>query len=248
MDARRLSIKELDHYQAQGYMIYGSILTPDELGLLRAQVDNLLHHLPVGQRPENVEAPHVGRDYFRRVAAHPRFLDVVEQIVGPNVVLFGSTIIAKPGGDGKAVAWHQDTPYWPLSPMRAVTLWLAVDDSTRENGCMRVIPGSHRQGHIAHETVDPQAFVLSLGARESDVDEAAAVDLELRAGECSLHDPGILHGSKPNTSAIRRCGYVLHYTAAEASLDRSRSRWDQYPLYLLRGADPQGHNRYANAP
>ena len=248
MDARCLSAEILDRYNAQGYMIYGPILTAEELGELQARVDGLIGHLPPGQRPESVEAPHVEHAYFREVAAHPRFLDVVEQFLGPNIVLFGSTIIAKPGGDGKPVAWHQDTPYWPLQPMRAITLWLAVDDSTVENGCMRVIPGSHRRGHIAHEHVDRRTYVLSLGVREGEIDEAAAVALQLRAGECSLHDPGILHGSKPNTSPKRRCGYVLHYTAAEATLDRSRAPWDQYPLYLVRGADAAGHNRYANVP
>jgi ectoine hydroxylase-related dioxygenase (phytanoyl-CoA dioxygenase family) len=232
-------------YQTQGYMIYGRILTADELEEARARVDQVIRERPAGQRPESIEGPHTDDSYFLRLAAHPRFLDVIEQFLGPNIVLFGSTIIAKPAGDGRPVPWHQDTPYWPLTPMRAITLWLAVDDSTRENGCMRVIPGSHLRGRAEHRRVDTQTYVLGLQAQG--VDEDSTVDLELSAGECSLHDPATLHGSEPNTSTRRRCGYVLHYTAAEARLDRSRGEvWADHPLYLLRGSDRLGHNRYIN--
>ncbi|MGQ9882119.1 MAG: phytanoyl-CoA dioxygenase family protein [Armatimonadota bacterium] len=134
MQARRLTPAELQHYETQVYLVYGKILTDEELQGLRAYVDNLIANLPPGRRPEGLDHPHFDDPHLIKWCQHPPILDVVEQIIGSNIVLFSSHFIAKPGGDGLPVPWHQDATYWPLSPMKVVTVWLAVDDSDAENG------------------------------------------------------------------------------------------------------------------
>jgi ectoine hydroxylase-related dioxygenase (phytanoyl-CoA dioxygenase family) len=126
--------------------------------------------------------------------------------------------------------------------MKVVTVWLAVDDSDVENGCMKVIPGSHRWGALEHHQVDdPSRYVLNL---ETDVDESQAVDIILKAGEMSLHDAWILHGSHANHSPRRRCGYTMRYMPTEVRLDREK--WPDWKLWLVRGEDREGNNRYEN--
>ncbi|MEJ5251099.1 MAG: phytanoyl-CoA dioxygenase family protein [Chthonomonadetes bacterium] len=243
MQARKLTPAELKHYEEQGYLVYGKILTDEELHELRTYVDDLIASLPPGRRPEGLDHPHFDDPYLMKWCQHPRILDVVEQIIGPNIVLFSSHFIAKPGGDGLPVPWHQDATYWPLSPMKVVTVWLAVDDSDAENGCMQVIPGTHRMGAVQHHRVDdPSRYVLDL---ETEVDESKAVDIVLKAGEMSLHDAWLLHGSKANHSPRRRCGYTMRYMPTEVVLDRTK--WPDWKLWLVRGEDREGNNRYENA-
>ena len=122
-------------------------------------------------------------------------------------------------GDGKRVSWHQDASYWPLSPSKAVTAWLAIDDATVENACMRYIPGTHRLGHLTYTlTEDDDTAVLNQTVDGAD-QFGEPVDVELAAGEISLHSDLLLHGSEANQSARRRCGLTLRYCPAGVRAD-----------------------------
>src|SRR5205807_1090782 len=134
-----------------------------------------------------------------RLVRDDGLLDIAETFVGPDIALFASHYISKPPFSGQPVLWHQDGAYWPLEPMKVVTLWLAVDESTPENGCMRVIPGTHR-GKL--HSIRTNTEVQSVLGSESDVevDETDAVDLVLAPGDVEVHHPGIMHGSNANTS------------------------------------------------
>ena len=132
------------------------------------------------------------------------------RFVGPDVALFASHYISKPPGDGRPVLWHQDAGYWPLEPMEVVTIWLAIDPSTPENGCLRVVPGSHRGGVHGRRRRDDVASVFG-DESAIDVDEADAVDVVLEPGDVEIHHPALLHASGPNRSAGRRCGLTIRY-------------------------------------
>ena len=136
-------------------------------------------------RPEQFHHPLVVDDpFWVRLVSDERLLDVAEIFVGPNIALFASHYICKPPSDGHPVLWHQDGSYWPLEPMEVVTLWLAVDDSTPENGCMRVIPGTHTLDLHEMKPRTDIPNVLSSGIDPDLVDESRAVDFVLKAGEC----------------------------------------------------------------
>ncbi len=166
----------------------------------------------------------------------------MEPLIGRDIALFASHYICKPGGDGLQVLWHQDGSYWPLKPMDVITIWLAVDASTPENGCMRVIPGSHLGTLIPHRAHQKPA-VLGSELPEQGLDTTSAVDLVLEPGDISIHHPLLIHGSSANNSPRRRCGLTIRYIPTSTEITR-----DDWRSCLLRGESRPGINRYFTRP
>src|SRR5581483_11034444 len=246
--ARKLSKEELDEYRRTGFMKYGQIISDDDVNRAREYVDEMVAGLKPGERPEGFDMTHTKHPFMLDLCRHPNILDVVEQFIGPNIVLFASHLICKPGGDGKAAPWHQDSTYWPLEPMGVMTLWLAIDEATVENGCMRVIPGTHTLGELAHKSEDTAENLLHLGLDITPFAHLPIIDCELKPGECTFHEARLVHGSAPNRSPKRRAGYTMRFMPVTTKLDRSKeSFYQNHPLYLLRGEDIHGVNQYVNA-
>jgi ectoine hydroxylase-related dioxygenase (phytanoyl-CoA dioxygenase family) len=245
--------QQIAFYNEQGYLKFGQVFSADEMAALREHVDKMIRDLPPDRRPEEMDTPHFDDPWLFRYLAHPRVLDVVERFIGPDIVLWSSHLIAKPRGDGRAVPWHTDGAYWGrrLAPMRVLTLWLAVDPSTRENGCMRVIPGSHKRIAASLEqyrAVDSRENVFASGIPSELIDEGRAVDLELAPGECHFHDAWTIHGSNANRSDVRRCGYTMRYMPADVVHSPAEGR-KPHRIYLLRGEDRSGgRNHYEQVP
>jgi chlorinating enzyme len=245
--------EQVEFYRTQGYLKFGRIFSEDEIGILHTHVDEMIAGLPDGKRPEEMDTPHFSDPWLFRYLAHPRILDVVEDFIGPDIVLWSSHFIAKPGGNGRAVPWHTDGAFWQssLEPMDVITLWLAVDPSRTENGCMRVVPGSHRAPRVAldaYQSADKQANVFGNELTADQIDLEKTVDLELWPGECHFHDSWTVHGSSPNTSPNRRCGYTMRYMPA--SVVHHAEGWSKdHQIYLLRGQDRTGgRNHYTPVP
>ena len=167
-----------------------------------------------------------------------RILDCVEDLVGPNLVSVMTHYFSKDPGDQKQVSWHQDASYWPLTPSKVVTEWLAIDDVDMDNGPMTVIPGSHLHGQIPFEhSTEQERNVLGQSVRDPLRWGGEPVPFTMRAGQISLHTDLLLHGSEPNRSARRRCGLTLRYMPPEV---RTREgRWANG--YICRGEDPDGY-------
>lgn len=242
---------QVEFFRENGYLKFGRILQRPEIDVLRAHVDEMIAALPAGKRPEEMDRPHFEDPWLFRYLVHPRVLDVIEAFIGPDIVLWSSHFIAKPRGDGKAVPWHTDGTYWGerLQPMKVITLWLAVDESSRDNGCMRVIPGSHRWPHAGYDEYDEVDRATNVfHAQLRSVDEAQAVDLELAVGECHFHDAWTVHGSTPNRSDRRRCGYTMRYMPADVHFQPGD--WSsKHQIYLVRGQDRTGgKNVYTPIP
>lgn len=171
------------------------------------------------------------------VATMPAVLDIVEQFIGPDILLYNVTYIVKEAGTASHVSWHQDLTYWGLSHDDQVSMWLALSPATAESGCMRMIPGSHRHGRIDHEATEDAANVLLQGQTVRDVDEASAVMCPLRPGEASFHHGWTLHASMPNHSQDRRIGLNIQYLAAHVR----QTKHDLDSAMLVRGADRYRH-------
>lgn len=243
-----LTDAQIEQYRVEGYAVGGRILDDDALARLRAELDAIIGNLPADRRPENLPSLHYENEYLEDLFLSDMLVDVAEQIVGPDVALFTSYVISKRPGDGLAVDWHQDAAFFPIAPMDTFTLWLAVDDSDAENGCMRVLPGSHRERAVLLHRVDLNSGT-TLPMSLENLDLSRALDVELRAGEYLAHDPFILHGSNPNQSCRRRCGITLKYISTHAGIDRtfrspSGFDWGGLRLFLARG-NP-GVNTYVN--
>jgi ectoine hydroxylase-related dioxygenase (phytanoyl-CoA dioxygenase family) len=171
-----------------------------------------------------------------------RILRYVRDIIGDNIVCWGAHFFCKMPGDGKTVSWHQDASYWPLTPSKTVSVWLAIDKVDSENACMQFVPKSHRQGHIEYRTSDAAEHNV-LNQTVDDVgDFGAPVDVALEAGEFSLHSDLLLHGSGTNHSNRRRGGLTLRYASVEV---RSLLNWQGEGVVVC-GSDPSGH--WGNPP
>lgn len=246
----RATPEQVAFFREQGYVKLGPLFTPGELAALQVHVDELIAALPEGKRPEAMDVPHFEDPWLFRYLAHPRVLDVVEDFLGPDVVLWSSHFIAKPAGVGLPVPWHTDGAYWGqrLEPMQVLTIWLAVDQSSVENGCMRVLPGSHRDVAAAmdrYEEVDRDRHVFGFRLAPELIDESRAVDLELQPGESHVHDAWTIHGSNANHSGARRCGYTMRYMPASVVHHPKGN----HRVYLLRGQDRTGgRNVYSPIP
>lgn len=166
-------------------------------------------------------------------------LDLVEPLIGPNIGLWSSHFIAKEPLVGRATPWHEDSAYWKgrLDRMdQIVTVWLALDRSDRENGCMSVIPGTHLNGGFSdYADVDKNTNTFDTEIRADQVDAAQAVYFELNPNECSVHDGRIIHGAEPNTSPRRRAGYTMRYFSLETRFNPDAPGNEKHHLYLCRG-------------
>lgn len=185
--------------------------------------------------------------FWVRLVSDTRLLDVAQGFIGPNIALFASHYISKPPFTGKEVLWHQDGGYWPLEPMEVVTLWLAVDRADAENGCMRVIPGTHKLKLIDMEDASEKGAVLDRETPAEYVDESKAVDIVLDPGDVEVHHPNIIHGSHANASPRRRCGLTIRYIPTSTRLtDPNADSWPS--LFHLRGTAVPGINAYRPWP
>jgi hypothetical protein len=232
-------------FRREGYAIYRGVLDATLVGEASRHVDWLLARNP-GLRPELLDHELLGDDAFwLRLVSDPRLLDIAEQFIGPNIALFASHYISKPPYDGKEILWHQDGSYWPLEPMEVVSLWLSVDRSTPDNGCMRVIPRTQHLDLQEMKKHPEKDSVFGSGIDESLVDESAAVDLVLDRGDVSVHHPNIIHGSRANRSAQRRCGLTIRYIPTSTRII-SEKPWPS--AFLLRGQAVPGINDYLPFP
>lgn len=182
--------------------------------------------------------PHLVAPWAMEIARSEAVLDAVEQAIGPNIILWCSDVFNKRAGSGKHVGFHQDSPYWGLSPSDGVvSAWIALTRSTASSGCMQVVPRTHDKGLISHrKTYDPTSM-LSVGQEvELDFGPDDLVDVELEPGQMSLHHLDLVHGGQPNASDQDRIGFVLRFVAPEV-------RQSQAPdsAMLLRGVDEVGH-------
>jgi len=233
----RLTEEEVSRYRDQGYLLLKRpILAQPKFDALKAHFEKKLADLPPGERPEAMDVPHFADPKLFEWLFDDDVLDLVEPILGPDIALFSSHFICKPKGDGRKVPWHEDSAYW--NPMEVVTVWLAIDPSTPENGCMYVIPHTHNtgaKGYSDYEAVDENTNVFSSEILREQRDESRAVPCILEPNEASLHDGRIMHGSPPNHSDIRRCGYTMRYISTRSVLaEPSR---ETHQIYLARGRD-----------
>lgn len=258
-----LSKAEIARYERDGYVIPSFRLPKGRVDALRGVLDNLIANNP-GIRPEKLVSAHIegrndegvtGSKAFLDLARDGQIVDMVAQLIGDDVILWGCHVFCKPGGDGYETPWHQDGHYWPIRPLATCTVWIALDRSDRENGCLKVIPGSHRDKALKdHLHEDRDDLVLSQCMAADTFDEADAVALELEPGEMSLHDVYMVHGAEANRSDRRRAGVALRYMPATSVFERNLNpangksgipvSFVTRPLWLVRGVDRTGANDF----
>ncbi len=234
-----LTREQLDFYNTEGYLAPLRALSSDEASTLRSFFDDILAQtLAEGGNSYSINGAHRRFATVWDLMRTPTIVNAVSDILGPNVVAWGAHFFCKLPNDGKIVDWHQDAVYWPMTPSRTVTVWLAIDDTDTGNACMRFIPRSHLHGSLMHTpSVAAEDNVLNLKVADPLSFGSHPVDNCLHAGEFSLHSDLLLHGSEANTSDRRRCGITLRYCAADV---RAYLGWHEKGM-VVRGVDTDGH-------
>lgn len=211
-----LTREQVAQFNREGYLKPFRIFDTADADSLRHYFDGVLAKtLAEGGNSYSISTAHARYGRVYDVLTHPKILALVKDLLGSNVIAWGSHFFCKMPGDGKTVSWHQDASYWPLTPTKAVTVWLAIDDADPGNACMKFIPGSHHYGHLTYRmSEESEANVLDQTVENAEGIGEPVYDA-LLAGECSIHSDLLLHGSEANRSDRRRCGLTLRYCAAE---------------------------------
>ncbi|MEM6821309.1 MAG: phytanoyl-CoA dioxygenase family protein [Verrucomicrobiota bacterium] len=236
ISSSRITQEQVNQYKNEGYVL--PRIQVFESAKFQKLVDHFEEKLaawPSDLRPETMDTPHFNDCKLLEWALAPEVIDLVEPLLGPDLLLFSTHFICKSKNDGRRVPWHEDSAYWRrhLDPMEVATVWLAIDPSTTENGCMYVIPKSHntgKKGYSDYEDTDLSKNVFGTEIISKDRKDELAVPCQLQPNECSLHDSRIQHGSPPNTSTMRRCGWTLRFMHAGCRLNpQSHSTHIIYP-------------------
>ena len=247
-----LTEAQVAKYHEDGYVIPDFTMPDDVIEAIQGR-----HAALLKKKPEFRDYCAAILQYDERFVDYCRndeILDMVEQVIGQDIALWNSSFFAKPAGNGKATPWHQDGEYWPIRPLATCTVWLAVDDAMPENGCLRIIRGSHKnQDLLQHETNPSTELTLNQELLKTEYDESKAVDLVLKRGQISLHDVFLVHGSEPNTSPNPRRGMTMRFMPTTSVFDHQLARelynnmkvpdHSERRIYHMRGVDRSGRNK-----
>ncbi len=240
--ATTLNRDQIEHYNEYGFVSPVDVFTSAEAAHIEHYIDDLLETVLGADDRRNsysINTYHVVCRGLHDLATEPRIVDLVQDILGPNIVCWGSHLFAKLPGDPKEVPFHQDAIYWPLTPSKSVTVWLAIDDVDAANAAMQFVPGSQRNGPLPHEPLALDGSrVLGHQVAHPEHFDLRVVN-ELTAGQASLHSDLLLHGSSANHSERRRAGLTLRYAAADVRLIDGYDVWRKSAVHCGDG-DPSG--------
>ena len=251
----KLSAGQVAQFQEKGYIVVEDLLSGDEVEVLRQRVADIAagrtafpaekieyepgisEQTPPIDRLRKLNGCAQHDQVFLNHALHPAILDVAESLLGPDLKLFGDQMFLKPPG-GMEKTYHQDSPYFKIEPMALVSSWVAMDDVTLENGCLWVVPGSHKGGALDHSEVWMVGERRDMTIPETAFDRNIEESIVMKAGSCSFHHSLLLHRSRANETTQRRRGLATHYMSAQ-------SRWtgalqDKPDYLLLRGREYEG--------
>ena len=233
---KKLTAEQRDSYDQRGFLTGLPVLTPKEVEHYRACLKQLV--AACGDELGNyLLQVHLVQSWADELVRHPAILDGVEDVLGPNLFAWKNKCFIKPPNPNLFVSWHQDDYNENFDGLDMLTAWVAFSDSSTRHGCVRVIEGSHRRGKVRHVEIPSKDNLSTTGPQVTEpFDESQAVDLELRAGEMSIHNPRIIHGSGPNVSGEPRIGFATAYFATSMKQTTAPS----HGATLVRGVDQEG--------
>jgi hypothetical protein len=241
-----LSDEQVKHYVRDGYISPIEVLNQGEIQTLNQKLQEFRERINLNGKIAGRynQKPHLILPWADQIIRHPRILDAVEQLIGPNIFCWGSQFFSKDAGDNAYVSWHQDGNYWGLSSIDVVTAWVALTPSTLASGCMNVVPGTQVQ-HVQHIDTYAENNLLSRGQEIAvTVSPEEVVPIELQPGQMSLHHVMIFHGSEPNKSDHPRVGFAIRYVPTHVR----QTAGDRDSAILVRGIDEYHHFEHETAP
>jgi non-heme Fe2+,alpha-ketoglutarate-dependent halogenase len=238
----KLSAQQIEDYERDGFLFPIDVFSAAEVSTFRSAFESLIESSR-DCSPKRFDRLHLFFDWAHQIVTHNALLDVVEAILGDDILVYGTLVFLKQPHDSRYASWHQDSFYSGLHLTPSTSAWIALTPSHAENGCMRVIPGSHKLGALDHENVPEDPHLLNRrGERiKIAVDESEAVDVVLRPGQLSLHQSTIVHGSNPNRSNEPRIGFIVRFVT-------SRMKNPNMRLLRVRGSGDCSHLDLAEPP
>lgn len=244
---KRLTDQQKKSYRENGYIIgLPPVLDSGQVRELNVGLDELMKFLRPGEDSKEIREWHESSRHLYDICMNDTILDYVEDILGSDFYLWGSNFFIKPPHSETTVGWHQDSYYWPLDPKISATVWLALEDVDEQNAAMKVIPGSHKAGLLKHSRSSDTDSILTLECERGQFREDTAVSLNLKAGQISIHDDKLVHGSPANHSVRRRAGLTIRYSSTVVKCDLSVN--PHFKTYLCRGVDVYKHNPVGSVP
>jgi len=235
--SQHLSTAAVERYRRDGFFFPLPVLTPAEAREHRRRLEAIEAEHGGALTAEIRHKPHLLFTWLADLVRHPAILDPVEDVLGPNLLVWSTSFFIKNARDETFVSWHQDSTYWGLSEPDVLTAWVAFTEATVDNGAMRMVPGSHTDQLAHHDTFAPNNL-LSRGQEISvEVDDSRGVDVVLKAGQMSLHHVRMIHGSPANRSADRRIGFAIRYVPTYVK----QVAGDIDGAMLVRGGDEYHH-------
>ena len=231
-----LTQEQVKHFQEKGYAYPFDAIGEAEARDYVERLDS--YDEPLGEEAQKqlkIKA-HVAAPWISDLARNPKILDAVESLLGPNILLFGASVFSKNARDPRFVSWHQDAAYYGLDPQEEITCWVGLTDADAENGCMRVMPGSHLEADAMHDETYEAENMLGRGQTIRGVDDGKSEFMPVKAGQFSMHHERAWHASSPNPSDRRRVGVSFFYMPAH-----TRSLLGRRTATLVRGTDDYGH-------
>jgi non-haem Fe2+, alpha-ketoglutarate-dependent halogenase len=223
-----LAEQKLFEYDRDGILFPIKVLTDDEVLFFRGELDSLINSFEDGSI-KRLDRLHLSFDWARRLVTNKDLLDAIESVLGRDILVYGTLVLSKPPHDSSYSSWHQDSFYSGLHLSPSTSAWIALTPSHPANGCMRVIPGSHKLGLLNHVNVSDPNLLNRRGEQiDIAVDKSQARDVGLCPGEMSIHHSNIVHGSNPNTSDEPRIGFIVRFVTSQFT----NKDW---PLLRVRG-------------
>ena len=236
--AKKLTALEVKTYDKDGVLFPKRVFTTEVAARFLSEWENFERANGEIVQDKHRFKSHLLFPFVDEIVHEPAILDMVEDILGPDIMVWNVNLYPKEPNDDRFISWHQDAAHWGLDNNRIVTVWVALSSATLENGCMRMIRGSHRQGTVPHiDTWDPRNILNRGQTIEQDVDEKLATSVILKPGECSLHHVQMMHSSPPNLSKERRVALAVRYITPSARQQHHNIDF----ATLVRGKDTHGH-------
>ena len=258
-----LTKNEIRSYTRNGFVVPKFRLDNSDLENLQNATLELMQtypHIPT----EGLVSPHIIYAGSNRPDIHSKFLeickltpllDIVDQIIGPDIIVWGSRIFSKAPQTGRATPWHQDGEYWPIRPLATATVWIAIDESNEDNGCLKILTGSNRAKMLLpHQSLSGQGAALDKEIKPEFIESKDVVSVPLEPGQMVIFDVFTAHGASPNLSNQRRAGFAIRYMPGTSLFDRNmkvgsgqddvQTDLGQRALFLVRGEDKTGKNNF----
>ncbi len=240
---KKLTDAQVEAFRRDGFVSPIDIFTEDEALELRARLEAAEVKWPEAFEGAARNNAHLNLTCLDEIVHDSRLVDAIEDLIGPDILNYGTVLFIKEPQDPGFVSWHQDARYMGLEPHVGVTAWVALSHSNDESGCMQMIPGSHAEIREHNDTFG-ETNILTRGQEVADVDESQAVSLTLRPGQMSIHSARVIHASQPNRSQDRRIGFVIQpYMPPNV-----RQTIVPTGAQLIRGTDPNGHFKRLGRP